>query len=104
MFPSANAFRNMNDFTSYSPEQLAEALETIDDKKYLEDAVAIYKLLEEKAEGRIAWIDDKYRDDGILDDILEFVAAVTLMELQPTKSAMREKLQRIRLIVSEGGT
>ena len=52
-------FRNMNDFTSYSPEQLAEALETIDDKKYLEDAVAIYKLLEEKAEGGIAWIDDK---------------------------------------------
>ena len=50
------------DFANYSKEELIESLESVNDKKYPENAIEIYSLHKSKLASEKMSIDDKYNE------------------------------------------
>ncbi len=88
------------DFSGYTREELIEALESVDDEKYPENAVDIYTLLQTKFSSEQVAIDEKYNEeDGVLENALELIFFPVFSGQDIKKSEMKEKLLRIRKLV-----
>ena len=93
------------DFSGYTREELIEALEGVDDENYPENAVEIYSLLKIKLSSEKVVIDDRYHEeDGVLENVLEFMFFPVLSGQKIKKFEMKEKLLRIRKLVAANET
>lgn len=90
---------NKTDFSKYSREELIDSFERVDDEKYPENALEIYRLLRSKTKSEADLVDDRYTDgSGLLKTIAGLIFLPFFTDTKPTRSEMLEKLSRVQAL------
>lgn len=87
------------DFSKYSREELIDSFERVDDQKYPENALEIYRLLRSKTDSEVDMVDDRYTDGSVLlKTIAGFIFLPFFTDTKPTRSEIKEKLSRVQAL------
>lgn len=86
------------DFSKYSKEQLVESFESVDDEKYPENALEIYKLLRSKVDTDSELIDERYTHGNVFFEVIEAMEALLIFPTTttPSRAEIEAKLIRVQ--------